>query len=84
MVYPRYLNFNLDGDQIDYYFAKQTEERVPRRVVSGTASTQDFIMNTYTVGSINPTIFTVPDYCQKTCPSTSVCTKFQSTGFEQY
>lgn len=82
MVNPRYFYFNKDGSELDYYYAKQTEERVPRRIISGSASTQDFIMNTYTVESINATIFTVPDYCKNTCPSTSVCSRFQSTKLE--
>jgi len=64
--------------------AKKNEERIPRRLISGDESTQDFIMNTYVAESINSTVFTLPDYCKNTCPSTSACTKFQTSGFEQY
>jgi hypothetical protein len=79
MVNPRYNLYNLDGNEMDYYYAKKSDERTPRRIVSGTASTQDFIMNTYTVGPIDASIFALPDYCKSTCPSTSTCSKFQST-----
>jgi len=76
------IEFYLDGDMTDLYYATKTEQRTPRRFTTGTESAQDYIMNTYTTDPIPDTVFALPDYCKNTCPATTVCGRFQAEKVE--
>lgn len=69
-----------DGSETDLYYATKSEARIPRRLNSAGKQIQDFIMNTFTTDPISETVFTLPSYCNSTCPATTVCGKFQMSS----
>lgn len=78
MEHKRYDFFNLVTPEItDLYYATKTEQRIPRRITTGNYRINDFIMNTYSTDPIPETTFAVPQYCQNTCPATTICGKYQ-------
>lgn len=78
-VFQVLIYFNLDGDMTDLYYAAKNEQRTPRRLDTGGRVITDYIMNTYSTEPIPDNVFVLPDYCNRTCPATTVCGKFQST-----
>ena len=81
-VFQVNIKFYLDGAATDLYYAAKTEQRTPRRLVTGTESITDYIMNTYSTDPIPDTVFALPDYCKNACPATTVCGRFQAEKVE--
>lgn len=63
---------------MDYYWATQTDKKIPRKMNEGNMRIKDFIMNSYNENAIEESIFALPSYCKDTCSPTTICGKFQS------
>lgn len=78
----RTLNFtyvgesSLDGESFDLwqspqypqnkYYATKDVKQVPRRFALGSLI-RDYLVNSFNIGEINPSVFAIPTYCKKAC-----------------
>lgn len=64
--------FEKKGLQPNYY--SQNDQNVPCRLLQEPNDDQLFMQATYKPGPFDDSLFTVPDYCEKSCPLLSICT----------
>lgn len=65
------MKWEIKGLQSNFYYHANDTNQTPRRLAQGTDDTMDF--TDYHIGIKDPSIFTVPSYCNDKCGLTSVC-----------
>jgi hypothetical protein len=66
--------WSKNGLQPNYYYSSADARQVPIELDQIPTDYQAFHASTFDEGVIDPSVFTVPDYCHASCPWYSICT----------
>ena len=72
-----YDKWEQDGVETNYWWATTDQKQIMRRLASSKRLVMDFLPHTYVEKKFEDSVFALPDYCNTTCPSSSLCGGFQ-------